>query len=262
MISIRPTETRFVDIHHGDWDLHWAVQFPEGIFSARGMSMTWTPIYPEWVRKSEQAWWYEWRTTQEYIDNVPDYVGETNYVIGLVLKAELEAVENELRLALTITNESPEALANVVCDGGCLRARNGQFTGSDEVAHSRVMIDGKMVNMAELHRTIPERTAYICDDQGQDEYGLKKSEHFWGSSTARVDAPVIVGAVSVDGEKALAIGYESSRSGLQNADDHHCLHSRPDFGDIAPGESVSRRGYVVFGNDIEKIAAALKPRIS
>jgi len=69
------------------------------------------------------------------------------------------------------------------------------------------------------------------------------------------------GAVSVDGDKALVIGYERSRSGSQNADDHHCLHSRPYFGDIAPGESVTRRGYVVFGDDIDKIAKDLKQRI-
>ena len=261
MISIEPTGIRFVDIHHTDWDLHWAIQLPEGISSARGTSMTWTPIHPEWMQRSDQAWHYDWRTTQEYIDNLPDYMGESNYVIGLALKAEIEAVENELRLVLTITNESPARLENVICDGGCLQARNEQFTDDDEVGRSRVMMGCTMVDMATLHRTIPERVTYALDDKTYEEGGLKDWEWFWGRSSDYVDAPVIVGAVSRDGAKALAIGYENARTGSQNADAHHCLHSRPHFGDIAPGESVTRRGYVVFGDDIEKIAADLKQRI-
>ncbi len=68
MISIKPTDTRFVGIHHRGWDLRWAIQFPEGIFSDAGTTMTWPPIHPEWIRRSDNVLCYEWRTTQEYIN--------------------------------------------------------------------------------------------------------------------------------------------------------------------------------------------------
>ena len=70
MITIQPTETRFVDIHHESWGLNWAIQFPEGIHSDAGTAMTWEAIRPDWQQTGPNAWGYDWRTTDEYIQQV------------------------------------------------------------------------------------------------------------------------------------------------------------------------------------------------
>ena len=67
MIRVQPTETRFVDIHHLDWDLKWSIQFPEVITSMNGVTMMWQKIFPQWTRTGDNAWEYEWQTTPEYI---------------------------------------------------------------------------------------------------------------------------------------------------------------------------------------------------
>jgi len=62
--------------------------------------------------------------------------------------------------------------------------------------------------------------------------------------------------------RAVALGYEHSVAALQNADSHHCLHSCPHFGEIAPHAAVTRKGYVLFGADFPTLARELHARIS
>lgn len=261
MITVQPTETRFVDIHHESWDLNWAIQFPEGIHSDTGTAMTWEEIRPDWRQTGPNAWGYDWRTTDDYIQQVESRPTE-NFAVGLALRAEIEAGDDEIRLKLVLTNESEQTLEGVECDGGCLQARSEAFAGGDEVARSRIMIGGAMVGMEGLDRSIPERCTYNCDLAQYETDMARSYEFFWGRSKDTVDAPAIVGAVSRDAARAVALGYECARSGLQNADHHHCLHSRPTFGQIAPGQSITRRGYVLFGDDIDPLARDLKARIA
>jgi len=261
MICIQPTDTRFVEIHHRLWDLRWAIQFPEGIHSDAGTAMTWQAIHPEWQRTGSGAWGYDWRTTREYIDSLHSN-DKSKFTVGLALRADIETVANEVHLSLTLTNETKDPLDNVQCDGGCLQARSDAFTDNDEVARSSIMIGDAMVGMGGLHRTIPERCNYCCDHAAYESDMARQYEYFWGRSTEIIDEPAIIGAVSADGDKAVVMGYQCARSGLQNADDHHCLHSRPNFGRIEPGQSVTRLGYVIFGTDLNQLATDLKPRIT
>ena len=114
--------------------------------------------------------------------------------------------------------------------------------------------------MGDLHRTVPTRCTYC---QSPDQYAASRQyEWFWGRSDDLVDVPAVVAMTSHDGSKAIAIGYQDARSASQNADAHHCIHSRPHFGNIAPGASVTRKGYIMFGDDAKKLTARLKSRIS
>jgi hypothetical protein len=76
-----------------------------------------------------------------------------------------------------------------------------------------------------------------------------------------MDEPAIIGAVSRDGGKAVVMGYAHAARAMQNADGHHCLHSFPFFGTLEPGDSVTRHGLILFGEDIEALAATLRGRI-
>ncbi len=90
---------------------------------------------------------------------------------------------------------------------------------------------------------------------------VNRGECFWGRSTVAIDCPAIVGAVSHDGSKAVAIGYQYATSASQNADGHHCLHSRPHFGDIVPEQSVTRGGLILFGEEFAGLAERLREQL-
>lgn len=267
-IHIRPDgNDRYVDVEHKTWKLRWRLQFPEAITSQEGAIMAWPPnCHPEWKEQGENGWGYTWRTTPAYAAEVRtmnhrDSAGNPQYsefFTGLALRAEITARDNELRLALTLTNESSRAAHAVMCDGGCWQARSEAFMNCGEVARSYVMVGGNMASMAALPRTVAIRCMYRCDPAKYD----GQFEWFWGRSSAAIDCPAIFGAASGDGTKSLVLGYDGAVSGLANADEHHCLHSSPFFGDIAPGQSVGRIGCVLFGPDIHQIGGVLRKRLA
>ena len=262
-VLLQPTETRFGEIEHCGWGCRWVIQLPEAVNSRQGCAMSYPAIRPAWVRRGEGAWEYEWRTTPEYVQGVTaffrsqDPEGErfkTDFAVGLALHVGIEAGDDEARLTLAITNESSETFEDVRSEGGCLQARGEAFTGGEETARSRILVGGQMVSMADLHRTNPVRCQYLSEPGNEENW-------FWGRSSQAVDCPVIVGAISRDDGKAVTLGYENARYGLQNADDHHCLHSCPFFGRISPGQCVTRRGWILFGEDLPALAAELARRL-
>ena len=52
MISIQPTESRFVRIHHPNWGLDWRLQFPEMVRCADGYVMNWQKVTPKMVNNA------------------------------------------------------------------------------------------------------------------------------------------------------------------------------------------------------------------
>jgi hypothetical protein len=86
-------------------------------------------------------------------------------------------------------------------------------------------------------------------------------EWFWGRCETAIDQPAIVGMQARDHQRSLVFGYEDADSALANADEHHCLHSRPVFGTLPPGQSVRRTGFILFGTDIHELARALHQRL-
>lgn len=264
-VQVQPSKTRYLSIHHLDWDLKWTIQFPEAIISRKGLAMTWPEIRPQWVQTEDNAWEYEWRTTPQYIaeqtrlaknDPKNNPVRE-HFIIGLALKTRISSAEDGVDLTLTLANESKDTFHDVMSDGGCFAAKNLEFRDHDEVKRSYIMVNGKPESMAKLHRSKKIRTIYRCDLADYEKAWMNVSEWFWGRSNAAIDRPAILGAVSYDGSRAVAIGYECATSAAQNADAHHCLHSRPSFGDIPPGQSVTRKGYIRFGSGFPALSEQL-----
>ena len=266
-IGVRPDgNDRFVDVEHTTWTLRWKLQFPEMITSQEGAIMAWpSNCRPEWEQLDDNGWGYTWRTTPAYgvevsAMNLRDSAGNPQYpkfFTGLALRGEITCRGHELRLSLTLSNESSATVHSVSCDGGCWQAKSEAFMNRHEIARSYAMVGEKMVNMASLPRTVAMRCMYRCDPAKYD--GC--FEWFWGRSAVAIDYPAILGATSGDGTKSLVLGYEGAVSASANSDGHHCLHSAPFFGDIAPGQSVTRIGYVLFGSDIHHIAGVLRKRL-
>ncbi|MBK1877192.1 hypothetical protein [Pelagicoccus mobilis] len=257
---------RLVQICNEDWGLEWQLQFPEVVMSDGRSIMAW-PLNcrPDWKPLGSGGWCYHWRASEEYIEEVRSMgLVDTNgvrqhvhFVRGVTLYAEIVPGDGMVDLTVSLTNETDEDVKSVYCDGGCFQARNEAFIGNDEVMRSFVRTDGKMKSMGLVHRTVAIRSMYCHSEDWYD----GKDEWFWGRSGVAIDSPAIVGAVSVDRSMALVFGYEQSYSALANSDEHHCLHSRPLFGDLMPGETVTRCGKVIFGSDIvhlgDRLAAEL-----
>jgi len=50
-----------------------------------------------------------------------------------------------------------------------------------------------------------------------------------------------------DGRWHIGLGWDVTASVAHNPDaEHHCVHSDPWFGTVAPGEAVTRRGVILF----------------
>ena len=259
-IQLEPTTTRYVRVLHRAWGLEWAYQFPESIYGPTGWIMDYPGIEPAWRHDDLGALAYEWETTPAYIDEIrrhgagnPSQLGKL-FLPGVRVRAELRPTADGIASSLTLTNAGPHHWREVRCDGGCFQARNEAFAGPGEVARTFLRVGGVMKSMAALPRTMPVRCTYHCCPAEYDRSPEADGEWFWGRSPVVPDAPAIVGMVSVDGARAVALGFEGATAASANADDHHCVHSRPHFGDLAPGASVCRRGVIVFGPNLGECA--------
>lgn len=270
MISIVPTNSEWVDITVNDWDACWALQFPEGVGGGGLTLKHWKSISVDWKKICEHEWRYEWRSSPSYIeerlnDLQKDSSGNTikqSFTTGLALQAEIRARESELELSLTLVNETDEPITGAGSDGGCFQARSEQFVGNEEVARSHMFFGTECFCMKDLPRSNPRRCKYLTDLARYESAGSRRYEYFWGRSSFVIQSPVVVGAASADGTKAVAFGYEHSMAAMQNSDSHHCLHSCPVFGDIGPGSAVTRKGHILFGSDFRSIATELYGRIN
>ena len=266
-IATQPTEREFVDIEHREWGTRWSLQFPEVLESSAGAIMAWPAIRPTWQGLGDGAWGYTWRPPADYVaqiaalkltkeDGQPQY---TRFVAGAELQARIATDGREVALSLTVTNTGSQPLSDLYSEGGCFQARSEAFRDGDEVARSYILSGGVMTSMAALHRTNPIRCHYVAVSRRD----ISAFEWFWGQTKAVVDSPVVIGAVSRDGQRAVVLGYEQSTEALANADEgHHCLHSGPCFGDLLPGQSVTRRGWILFGDDVHTLAGTLARRLA
>lgn len=271
MIHIEPAETRYLTVWHSEWDAKWALQLPESIASATGWIMDFQPIHPEWRQASDGGWHYDWQADEDYLRAQEGYrqadtsgnLAHKIFRAGLALHTAIAPLEKDaLALELRLTNGSDSTFTRVCCDGGCFQAKSPVFAGPDEIARTYLMVAGGMCSMQRLSRTEPIRCTYHCDPTDYEQPPTNDGEWFWGRSSDTPDCPVIVGMESVCGSHAVVLGYEGARSASANADEHHCIHSRPFFGDIAPGQSVTRRGCIQFGSDVHTMASELSRRLA
>ena len=226
--------------------------------------MDYPGILPNWQEKGPGHWGYEWETDEDYLAELAEFSrhdpnqAAKKFVVGMKVTAEARVEGDSIALMLGLENQSHQDFKGLICDGGCFQAKSPAFADSDtEVARSFIMVKGAMVSMATLPRLVAERCTYQSDPI---EYGnplISEGLWFWGRCETPVDSPVIVGMKSTCGQMAVVIGYEGSDAGSANADCHHCLHSRPRFGDIGPGEARQRRGYILFVGDIHELGSRL-----
>ena len=265
MINVEPTQTRYLHVHHPEWGAEWLLQFPESILSVTGWVMDYQGIIPEWKPSGCGGLGYEWATDnaylleQERIKQTDLNQADKKFVEGISVSASIVPEDSSLSLSLALTNTSRQRFERVFCDGGCFQAVSPQFGGHNEIARTYVMTGGMMQSLDMFERTVLQRCTYHCDAADYNRPPTNDGEWFWGRSMMAPDYPAILGMVSVDGARAVAYGYEGATAVSANSDEHHhCMHSRPFFGDIEPGETVVRRGHILFGDRIDLLGSRLR----
>ncbi len=249
MISIKPTDTEFVTIEHQEWELGWRIWLPECIFAGTRAIKPVSRIQPNWIQHAENHWSYTYElNTENKFDE-----GEID---DFSWKAEIQSENDDVHLNLELTNASNELLSLVVCDGGCLQAMNEEFADESDHLRSYILKDNEAVCLDRVHRCKSIRSIYHSETCPSGVCGFppnREDPGFFGYSDFHTQSPVIIGSTSQDQNKAIAIGYEQSHAATQNGDNHHCLHSRPFFGDMDVNQSVSRKGIICFGDNIQQL---------
>jgi hypothetical protein len=224
-------------------------------------------IEPQWRSAGANAWEYEWETDDAYLD-LQKWMGRQDpnqatkvFRKGIRVRASIAAESDALRMEIALTNHSDIPFLRVACDGGCLQAKSADFAGDNEVGRTFLLVGARMASLGGLQRTVPVRCTYHHDPADYERPPGNDGEWFWGRSTASCDHPAVIGMVSHDGARCVVMGYDGACSASANADDHHCIHSRPSFGDIAPCATVTRRGLILFGEDIHHSAPLLLQRL-
>ena len=250
MITIQPTETEFVHIKHEDWGLAWRIWLPECIYAGGQEIKPVSRIHPDWVRHGENHWSYEYDINEEteFRQHGKGSVDHFRW------RAEIQVEQADVHLKLELTNTSGSMLPLVVCDGGCLQAMNDEFADECDFNRAFIFSGNEAVRLNQVHRGKSIRSIYHSETCPQGICGFPVNSEdpgFFGYSDFRTQSPVIIGSTSLDQQKAIAIGYANSHAATQNGDGHHCLHSRPFFGDLEPLKTVSRTGIICFGDKIQ-----------
>ncbi len=166
---------------------------------------------------------------------------------GVHVRAEAKVVSScRLAMSLRIDNHSPRDLAGII---PLYCVRYGHLAGfapeERRLQHTYVEAGGKLVSLAELPTSDPQavvKGAYVrgCEERDSDEFLNEKG----GLIPQLVDRPVIA-VTALDGGRKLLVSWTPGKKILANAS-IPCLHVDPHYGEIAVGESVERRGHLIF----------------
>jgi hypothetical protein len=263
VIQLRPSATRYVAIVHDEWNATWNFQIPESIACTEGWILDYQPLAVDWqtnrTPSGETALEFSWTSTDDYIRYQADLaaadttgtLGGKSFISGVQLDVHLTTEPDAITIRLRLTNRSGRRLTRVTCDGGCFQARSSQFAGPAETERTHMLCGGSFAPLAGLHRTVADRALYLADPADYDRPPLDEGEWFWGRSTAIPDSPVTLAMQATGSDRFAVFAYDRAAGGSANSDDHHCIHSRPDFGVLDPGESRERVGAIAFASSLQ-----------
>jgi hypothetical protein len=253
-IRLQPFEDHRVLIFHDGLAAEWQIRMPEVVAASEGTFLTSPRTRMIWSKDSQGRWGYDWQTTEEYAASAYKQIGgRLTMIVGMEISPRMKVTPDRIDLTLRLRNVSARAFHNVTADGGCLQHRTERFFDD---AHNRTFIltEQGVTSLDRLDRTIPIRTKYFFDARWFEDPATRAMEYFWGRSNTRPAAPWIASRAAT-GSGAIGIAWEHCIGVRQNSDpSHRCMHSSPCFGDMQPGEAITRRGIILFGATVEELA--------
>jgi hypothetical protein len=178
------------------------------------------------------------------VESMPD-----RGVEGVTVQATARVVEpNQVRLGLTITNNSSEILHEVK-PLLCFRYKDlSGFSQStqDNFNYTYVVLNGRVTALANIETENPDTMVKAAPVQGVEPYRFGFSKKRGGY----IDAPLDLGLsviTSEDDTRAVILYAPIGKSVLSNRF-IPCLHADPYFGDIEPEQHFERIVNVIFAD--------------
>ncbi len=253
-IRLKPFEDHRVLIFHSGLDAEWQLRLPEVVAAREGTFLTSPRTRMIWSADSDGRWGYDWQTTEEYAGFADQQTGKRlHMIVGMEISPRMKVKADRIDLTLRLRNVSTRTFHDVNADGGCLQHRTERFF-DDSHRLTYMLTDQGVTSLDRTDRTIPIRSKYFFNRAWFEEPSTRAYEFFWGRSETRPAAPWIASRAG-SGGGAIGIAWEECTGVRQNSDpSHRCMHSSPYFGDMKPGQSITRRGVILFGGSVEDLA--------
>ncbi len=164
-----------------------------------------------------------------------------------------------IHLSMRITNGSQRALP-AIRPLLCVQYRGltgfPSWTGNFE--HSFIILDGKLVSLANLRTADPKASFKGCVVKGSPQRDTR-AEQQGGLIEQDMDSALSI-VESLDATRKLVVWWTPGKSMISNAN-IPCIHADPYFGTLQPGESAAAEGLVLFAHgDMGPVVSFLRAR--
>jgi hypothetical protein len=254
MPVLKTDGSQFITVQDKDLDAEWLLRLPEVIGTNDTYYMVWEHISVPWKDYGNGEIGYEWKPSPEWLQKAQQYIKIVCLPIrpGIGVAVRMRPSPGRIDLSMALMNLTDKPLEGVWSEGGCFAARSQCFFDND-ASHSYIETARGLMPLSQTDRSLRVRCRYAFEPSWYDTQIFKILEWFWGRSTTRPKSSFI-GALATDGRGAVGIGYDHSRAVWQNSDnENHCMHSEPYFGTLQPGQTVERRGVIIFGRTIPEL---------
>lgn len=206
----------------------------EAILVGHDIREVYAPV--EWEQDGN-AWVYKRTNPMDFPASQHDYPVE--YAV------RLEPVADGLSAQITVKNLGDTTLHNVVAHI-CLGHRSDRFR---DPGYERTFIlsGGKFLNLKESHRGGDPIRAHYAVKGNEPIQHFQRETQFWGPlSEEKADNGLIL-TQSLAGDEVVAFWFDPASELFQNSEERNmCIHSDPIFGDLKPGQAVTRQGQVII----------------
>lgn len=248
-------------IHADAINSSWHYRMPEGLQCEAGMFKSHALPLLDWEGPdADGSVWHEWESDEETLAaNLADPMTKklgVKFVMGIRFRTMITPCEHGLEIEFAATNLSDQTICNVTAFP-CLGKPSEPFEDR-ELTRTFIETEGGITPLKDTDRGSgdPVRTHYhVKGCHPMDWYGA----WFWGESGSTVATSGAILRTSADGKWTIGTNWERNAEIFQNEDDHHCIHSVPCVGDIAPGETAEVLGRIVFvEGDVNKAFELLR----
>jgi hypothetical protein len=215
--------------------------------------MTSTVPRMDWSEMEGGVLGTDWQASDDYLAAANDETkGRLHFIPGIAISHRVKIGVDRIDLSLHLKNISDRAFHDVWSDGGCLSHRTERFY-DPRYERSYILTATGLTALNLTHRSVPIRSMYVFHPAWYEDPQIKAYEYFWGRSDTRPTGTLVL-SQAVDGRGAIGVAWDYSYSVRQNSDERHrCMHSSPYFGEIQPGQTVTRRGVIWFGDNVQTI---------
>ena len=177
---------------------------------------------------------------------------------GIFLSVKARATNDRVNFEMTITNHSAILLKSI---GPLFCFQYHHLKGfpakeTDNFAHTFVIVEGKPVCLKDLPVKTPEAIARMAQVKDCKDESNWWAEKMGGMIDQRIDMALTALTSSGDDRKVI-VSWTPGKSMLSNIF-IPCIHADPCIGDLAPGESTTLHGVLIFTrNSIESVIQEL-----